>query len=383
MCIIFSFAGFVGFFSIWISAILPIYSILSVIYIFVSWENYGWTQNFSTNHPRKGETIHFDIRFSNDAFFPLLGGTCTFAMPDSEKQFPLPVGFFPSSPYIQNYSVDISCPYRGTYIAGIKSIHLSTPLGIIQTELDSPPQTFYVYPELCPLPHFSESLTITSGTTISGTSSGQEDVAVFESVAPLLPQQSGRIAWKKWAATGVPSLIVSGYSRSQAVTVVLDLYESQNVTKNERLASEDIVISATFSLLQHLVYKKIPVTFICGSSANPILIDNEDSFKDLYERSVNIFFNDSSFPQVAFNETSAVFLFTSRPLIDLYSDYEKNLQTGTEPHLFLCPPEPLYKEEKDRANVVNEQRQTTSSRSLFYVANVKNGSKEISDAFKS
>lgn len=380
--IINSFAGFAGFFSFLVSLFLPFYAVSSIIYIFFSWNSYAWFQSFSTNHPRKGETIHFDIRFSNDGILPLLGGTCTFIMPDSSKTFALPIGHLPSAPNVITYTADIACPYRGTYIAGIESINLSTPLGIIKTSMNVHPETFYVFPELCPLTFFNETYTPKAGTNISPNTAGEEDSSVFECTAPLTDGVArGRIAWKKWASSGVPATIVSGQSRSKEVTVVLDLYPCTDATKNERLACEDMVISAAFSLLNHLAKRKIPVTFITGGEANGILIENPESFTKLYERSVNIFFNDPSFPESAFNGQSASFLFTARPLSELYNRYEKAMQTGGEPHLFLCPTESRYQKEKERAGVVEEQRHTKGCRSLFYTANVINGSKEITDAF--
>lgn len=384
VCIINSFAGFVGFFSFWLSVILPFYAFFAIVYLIVSWELYAWFQTYSTNHPRKGETIHFEIRFTNDGKFPLIGGTCKFIMPGSIKNFDLPIGFLPKSPKTLVYTADVACPYRGTYIAGIESIHLSTPLGLIQTEVSAQVQTFYVLPELCPLSSVVESYAMSAGTTISGGSNGEEDAVSFECTAPLLEgQTTSRIAWKKWASTGVPATIVNGHSRSQSVTIVLDLYPCAKVSDNQKLAAEDMVISAAFSLLQYFALCKIPVNFITGGSLHGTLIDGEDSFKSFYERSVNILFTDPSFPQAAFAGGTKAFLFTARPLIELYSDYEKNLHTATEPHIFLCPPEPLYEAEKSRATVVSEQRHNSLSHSLFYVANVKNGSKEITDAFSS
>lgn len=389
MCIVNSFAGFAGFFSFWISVIGPFYALFAILYLIFSWIFYAWTQDISTDHPKKGEVINFKIRFTNESFFPLIGGICKFVLPGSFKEFLLPVGFFPKSPKVVNYTTDVVCPYRGTYIAGIKSIQLSTPLKIIQTEMEIIPQKFYVLPELISLSTEVNAYTISSGSSISGGTSGADDISAFEYTIPLQKDSSGqllmngRIAWKKWASSGIPCGIISGKSRSTELTIILDLYSVETKSINERLAAEDMIISAAFSLLLYLAKNKTPVTFVIGSSDNGIYIDNEDSFKSSYEHSINIMFDDLSFPYNAFNKSGSCFLFSTRSLMELYTEYEKSLRSSSEPHLFLCPPESSFETENKAFEVIRKQRDNFSSRSMFYIANVKNGSKEIIDAFKS
>ena len=70
-----AFGGLAGFFSLFMSVLLPFYAVFAILYMLVSWKKYAWYQNFSTNHPKKGESIQFEIRLTNDGFFPLSGGT--------------------------------------------------------------------------------------------------------------------------------------------------------------------------------------------------------------------------------------------------------------------------------------------------------------------
>lgn len=387
-----SLAGLAGFFSFWLSTFLPLYAIFSIIYLFVSWEGYAWFQNFSTNHPRKGETIKFEMRLSNDFKIPLSGGTCTFVVPGKQSELSLPIGVFPGSKQSITYTAEIVCPYRGTYIAGIKSIKLSTPLGIIKTEIDIVPQVFYVFPELYRLGQSIEKYTVSSGAILPAQGKDNEDPTVFEYTAPLLQEMSARrIAWKRWAQTGIPSVIVYGEARTRGIRIVLDLYpcvamnnyffESQPEKEKEKLAAEDIIMSAAFSVMQYLAEQRIAVTFITGGNNQGVFIDSEAVFKNVYEKSVNIIFSDDSFPDAAFSDENVAMLFSTRPIEAIYSEYEKRMYNGTEPHLFLCPPESKVDVEKKYAEVIKEQRFQIGSKSFFYVADVRNGSKEITDAF--
>lgn len=380
MLIIATFGGFAGYLSFVISIFLPVYTIVVLLHLIISWYILAYHQTFSTNHPQKNEKIKFSIKLANDGKIPLVAGKCKFTVLGHESLISLPVGCLPGAKRTVEYETEICCPYRGTYTAGIESIMLYTPLGIIQTEIDVSPQVFYVYPELCNMDSSLEEYAVSSGATVPGSNRGGSDPSIFEYTVPLKEELPGaRINWKRWASTGIPSAIISGRAKSRGLTVVLDLYPC-DVSDEERLAAEDIVISAAFSVIRYLVMHEIPVYFAAGS-ASVRLIDGEESWKSLFDHSTSILFKDASFPSVAFDESTGAILFSSRPLAELYHEYEKALYTGSEPHLFICPPLSHQKEEKRHADLIRDRRYAVSSRSLFYVADVNNGIKEVTDAF--
>lgn len=385
-----TFGGLAGYFSFIVSLALPVYAIVCIVYIIVSWLCLTWHQNFSTNHPQKGETIRFSIYFANSGFIPLADGTCKFTMPGKHNQLKLPVGFIPGTKRVIEYETEISCPYRGTYVAGVESINFSTPLGIIQTEIGITPQIFYVYPELCALDASVEKYAVSSGVTVPCSGKGNADLSIFEYTAQIREELPGaRIAWKRWAATGIPAAVINGQSRSKGLTVVLDLFPCndsstglKSVSEEEKLAAEDMIISAAFSVVQYLAVHEIPVTFISGGNMTGPLVDSEESFRVLFEKSTGYLFKDTSFPSAAFVEDSTAVLFSTRPLSLFFHEYEIALHKGNEPHVFLCPPPSRLSDERDRSEIVHEQRNGAGSRSLFYIADARNGSKEITDAFK-
>lgn len=384
-----SLGGLAGFSSFWISLFLPIYAVIAIIYLIISWNYYAWHQEFSTSHPRKGESIHFSIRLSNDGLIPLCGGSCIYTMPGKENSLSLPIGIIPGTKLTEIYETEICCPYRGTYIAGIKSIKLSTPLHILETNITIMPQQFYVYPELYELDDSIEKYAISTGSAIPTGGRGSSDNSIFEYTMPLREEiPEARISWKKWAATGIPTTIVSGQARSRGISIVLDLFPCDKIqtktpiSDEEKLAAEDLIMSAAFSVMQYLVLHDIPVTFFTGGTQKGQLIDSKEIFWNLYERSTGIFFDDETIPLSSFTGDTKSILFSTRPIADLYSEYEHALHSGNEPHVLLCPPKSRFESENEHAELIREQKVAAGSHSLFYVADVMNCKKEITDAFK-
>lgn len=394
--IVATFGGLAGYLSYIISAALPVYAVISLVYVAASYKMLAWHQAFSTNHPQKGERILFKISLANDGFFPLASGICKFTVPGHHSDLKLPTGFLPGTRKTIEYETEISCPYRGAYVAGIESIRISTPLEIVSVEIKIEPQIFYVYPELCEIDSSAEKYAMSSGAVAPSLDHGAGDISIFEYAMPIRGETRGtRIAWKKWAATGIPSEIISGHSRSKGISVILDLFPVgraqaagntgavlKGIPEEERLAAEDIAASAAYSIVRFLSSREIPVVFITGGASSGVLTDNFDSFRILFERSTGVFFTDESFPYAAFDSAFSAILITTRPLSLLYSEYEHSLYGGNEPHLFACPPASFYAEEKHHGEIIQEQRLSCGSHSLFFIADVRNGVKEISDAFK-
>lgn len=380
MLIVATFGGFAGYLSFVISIFLPVYSVISIIYLAISWNIFAYHQTFSTDHPQKGERIQFKIKLANDGKIPLTSGTCKYTVLGKESYINLPTGCLPGTKQFIVYETEISCPYRGTYTAGIELIKLSTPLGIIQTEIKLLPHVFYVFPEICNLDSSIEEYAVLSGSTIQGENRGGTDPSIFEYTIPLKEEIPGiRIAWKRWASTGIPSAIVSGRAKSKGLTVILDLY-SCDVLMEEKLAAEDLIISAFFSVIKYLVNHEIPVQLVVGSSSIKS-IDSDEEWQTLFDHSTGILFNDSCFPSIAFEENGGAILFSCRPISDFFQEYEKSLYLGTEPNIFVCPPASKYSEEKKHGDLIQDKRYSISSHSLFHVADVRNGIKEVSDAF--
>ncbi len=378
-----TFSGLAGYISVFIAVMLPVLSLISFLHLWYSWSALGFHQNFSTDHPVKGETVFYSLHLANEKPLPLSGGSCSFSNPGSGKAFVDTI----SIPLIQSkpvkYEEKIRCAYRGIYVMGLTGIRIQSMLGLIETELPIEPKVFYVFPELVKFSSPLERLARSSGITEPDSQSTKDDITIFEYLLPLREETSVRsIAWKRWAATGIPSRIINGRSRSPALRIVLDLWPGDdNLSSNDRLASEDMAMTAAFSVMQYMAQKSIPVSFYPGSSDTPIFVDTIEIFQQVFDQSTGILFNDPSFPSSAFSQESAVLLVSTRSLETFFSSYEDSLNGGYEPHLVSCPPPSSYEHEKEVIDAMTERRRSMGSHSLLRITDTKNGAEEVAYAF--
>ncbi len=378
-----TFSGLAGFFSVFIAVFLPVLTVVSVFHLVYSWAALGFHQDFSTDHPVKGETVYYSLHLANEKFFPLSGGVCAFSNPGTGKAFvdEIALPLFKSKPVL--YEEKIRCVYRGIYIMGLTGITIRSTLALLETELAIEPRVFYVFPELVKFTSPLERLARSSGITEPDTQSSKDDITIFEYVTPLLNDTAVRsIAWKRWAATGIPSRIVNGRSRSPALRIVLDLWPGEEyLSESDKLASEDIAMTALFSVMQYMAQKSIPVTFYAGSAERPVLVDTIEIFQQVFDQSTGILFTDKTFPSTAFTQGSATLLISTRSLASFFSPYEDALHGAYEPHLLSCPPPSRYMKEKEMFDVLTERRRSMGSHSLLRITDTKNGAEEVVYAF--
>lgn len=386
LCIMFitaAFSGLAGYISVFIAVFLPVLSIVAIIHLIYSWAALAFHQNFSSDHPIKGETVQYSLHLTNEMLFPLSGGYCSFSNPgigqSSLHEIPIPLR--PSKPVM--YEEKIRCAYRGVYVMGLTSVRITSVLGLIETELDIEPRVFYVFPELVKFLSPLERLARSSGITEPDTQSNKDDITIFEYLVPLREETSIRsIAWKRWAASGVPSRIINGRSRSPAIRIFLDLWPGESLlSEDDRLASEDIAMTAVFSVMQYMAQKSIPVSFYTGGSETPVFIDSIEGFQQVFDQSTGIHFNDPSFPYAAFRQGGAALFITTRPLVALFSYYEDALLGKYEPHVLACPPPSSYKREKAVFDTLTDRRRSIGSHSLLKITDTKNGAEEVVHAF--
>ncbi|HOE08488.1 MAG TPA: hypothetical protein PLU33_07190 [Treponemataceae bacterium] len=383
LIVLITFSGLAGYVSVFIAVFLPVLSLISLVHVWYSWAALAFHQTFSTDHPVKGETVLYSLHLADEKLFPLSAGFCSFSNPGSGKAFvdEISIPLLPSKPV--TYEEKIRCAYRGIYIMGLTGIRIRSVLGLFETEIAIEPRIFYVYPELVKFTSPLERLARSSGITEPDTQSNKDDITIFEYLLPLREETSVRsIAWKRWAATGIPSRIVHGRSRSPALRIVLDLWPGDEfLSEIDKLAAEDLAMTAVFSVMQYMAQKTIPVSFYAGEQENPIFVDNIDVFQQIFDQSTGILFNDASYPGAAFTPGSAVLLISTRPLEALFSSYEDALQGGFEPHFLSCPPPSMYKEEKCVFDALTERRRSMGSRSLLRITDTKNGAEEVVHAF--
>lgn len=370
-----TFSGLAGFLSVFAALILPVYLVVSILHLALSWYFFTFHQTFSTDHPLKGESVQYRLYMENSGPFPLARGTCGFSS-SRETTSGLQTKPIPVSPFSgASFEETVQCAYRGTYTVGLISVSFKDTIGMIEFEETIEPHIFYVYPELVSLDQGIERITGSSGADRADHDSNDEDASIYEYVSPVRTGENPRrVNWKRWAATGIPSRIVSGNSVSSSLKVVLDLWPEEK-TDGGRLASEDRAITAAFSVLKHLCEQEIPCELVLGSRDEGIPVGSMDEFQALFDQSTGILFDDPGFPQAAFNATDAVLLISNRPLaessdssMDLFSAHTQAALSGREPHLLLCPSPSRIEGQKTIALLLDERNKAVSARALVRIS---------------
>lgn len=379
-----TFSGLAGFMSSFFAVVLPSLFIASIAHLILSWVKFAFSQRFSNDHPLKGEVVRYSILVSNESPIPAAAGECHFADPGPmclvASEEPTPVGGNES----KTYEADIRCSYRGTYAIGLSSVSLRDATGIVEIRQKVEPRLFYVYPELVTLGLGVERLARSLGADQPGSSAREGDPSIFEYTAPLVPGRPSRhVAWKRWAATGIPSEIVHGQSRSSALTVVLDLWPGREGGV-EKLASEDLAMSAAFSVARHLARQGIPVELIYGNRDRGVLVSSEGQFQEVFDRSTNVIFDSPEFPSVAFDRGRTILLVTTRPIVDngmdLFTAYEDALLGGAVPHMIVCPPPSRAERERSALDSLADLRTSLGATGLLALADPDHGMEDLVNA---
>ena len=309
-----TFSGLAGPLSVFAAVILPFLFVSSLAHLLLSKHYFNFHQSFSTDHPRKGETVRYELRMANDGPFPSAAGVCRFSDPGPLGSFRSDVPVPASANQISVYEETLRCSWWGSYVVGLVSVTFRDAFGIVEIEERIEPRVFYVYPELLRLDDSIESLALSSGADKPGAIASKDDISIFEYVDPLRAgRPARRVAWKRWAASGVPAEIIHGQSRSSGLRVVLDLWRGKRRTLG-KLASEDAAVSAIFSVLQYLAEEGIPAELALGADGAAVPIHSVEEFERLFERSTNITFTEEAIPAEAFAPGPAVLLVTTRPL---------------------------------------------------------------------
>jgi len=390
-----TFSGLAGPLSSVLALLLPSLFICSMAQLLLGLRYFTFHQTFSNDHPQKGEIVTYELHMANEGFLPLACGECRFAARGSRESPPEPVPVRGNSSRV--HTAEIRCAYRGTYVIGLTRYGFVDALGLLRVEERIEPRVFYVYPELVKLDAGVERFALSTGADQPGSTERDEDPTIFEYLRQLRGGASARrIAWKRWAATGIPSETVNGQSRSSALRLVLDLWPGRQpgpgmAGETEKLAPEDMAVSAVFSILRYLSAARIPAELVLGGAGpgtgeHGIPVDSNESFTELYDQSTNIIFSDPAFPASAFTPGVSTLLVTTRPLIDpegtdekddLFGAFEQAMLRGYAPHLLLCPPPSAADTEKRSLETLLERQSALGGPALFRLADSRAGTEDI------
>lgn len=385
-----------------IMVLLPILVVtLSFIQVWYTYLFFGFHQDFSTDHPVRGEELSYTFVIHHHGILPACGIQCQFSFkgPGLAGTRTQPVFLAPRAK--KTWSFTFRCAYRGIYAVGIERFLFRDTLGLLQLSFPVEPRMFYVYPELLALPPSLDSFFIGSGELGLGSGGVQDDIGVFDSIYPLRHGEGARqIAWKRFAATGIPSAYRTAKASAPALRVVLDLRPAPSFGNEEdRLTAEDLAVSLVFSVLRYMAERGLPVEFYGGAeTAEPSVIPDLSAFEWLYNQSTSLLFNETTVPPSAWTGDSATLLVTLQTPMeqaldqtleqaeengyDLYAALEHRLRSGYRMLIISVPAPALVDEARTRALTLLDHLPMVHSWVPYKVLDTRLGNEGIAHVFE-
>ncbi|MCX7655309.1 MAG: hypothetical protein N2Z76_02160 [Treponemataceae bacterium] len=366
----------------------------SLFQLFYTYVHFGFHQDFSTDHPVRGEPVHYSLVIHNEGIFPtpLIRYEFSYAGPGLETFFYEGMQGCIVLPHeIRKTEFTFYCHYRGVYSVGIRRLIFRDILGIIELSYIAEPRVFYVYPEIHRLPSSIDTLFSSSGEQSVLYGGLKEEVGVFENLTPLRSGEGDRhIAWKRFASTGIPCRYQYGKAAGRFLRIVLDLRPlPQEISSEERLLAEDGAISFVFSLLHYMMQRGIPAEIMLGATDTPYKVIEQNDFEYLFQISTGISFTDFRFPFVAFTGNYNVLLVTLQSLweedslnhLDIYTQIERRLRSEQNTHCILFSPSSFYTSYKILAEKSKEALYPFHKNLFLQVVNSKLGIEGWKDIF--
>lgn len=278
---------------------LLVFFLIDIILLAVSSAAVMHIQNFSTEHPVKGEDIDYTLKLYFESFLPGLRVFVAFKGVrnegglDSRRDF----RFFPGPAEILVKQYTVQCPFRGVYTVGLERLDVEDLFSFFSVSLKVWHRTFYVYPRLIRLEscllaaegEMSESMSLEGG--------GVTDNTRLLGISEYLPGESVRsIAWKRFAAAGIPYLRIYETSSSPGITLYLDLRRKEE-PDHALLDAEDCSIEVLIAVLSFFLRKGVPVFVRVGRSRTDFGTDDA-GFRAFFESTVNWSFGREGEPSV-------------------------------------------------------------------------------------
>lgn len=293
---------FGGFFMtmLYLFLFLPFVAILQLV---TTWVSIKYHQDFSTNHPLKGQEVKYTITISKESFIPSAHVVVRFksSQEDTNPEF-ADIHECPSRDRAFVSVKTIKCPFRGIYTVGLESLHIEDALRWLKVSLPVWYRTFYVYPRIIELASVRFGIQ-GHRTSITGTVDGTvQDYTLFETLRGYRAGDPVRhIAWKKFASTGEPLIKTYDTTAQPGVTVYLDTRRSGTATY-ETLAAEDCSIEILVAIVKHLIERDIPVAVhAAGWERYRFAGYNEPLFYRFHHNTVNILFKPGPSPVELFH----------------------------------------------------------------------------------
>ena len=311
--------SYVAPFFLFLFVVLLTLPILSLLYLLLTFFPLKYYQDFSTEHPMKGESVIYRLSLANETLLPLHYLTVEFKTihPFMEEVLPPFTAYIRARNRIENV-YEIHCPFRGIYTVGMESLAAEDPLHFLVFRRRVWYRTFYVYPRVLPLRSFSTGVERSERLAQGSSTGAVPDYALFSRLRPYRHGESLRhVAWKKFASTGTPFLKEYDTSAEPGVTIYFDLRQTR-LTGLRALETEDVSVDILVALVKYYLDQSVPVTVRApGRSVYTFQGNSQTGFQAFYLSTMKLIFQPTISPGAlyhldkqsgGFESTSAVII---------------------------------------------------------------------------
>lgn len=255
--------------------------VINIIHFILTISKLYYYQNFSTEHPKKGDKIQFKLTIENR--LPFIPSVIKILFHDSlSSQYLYPKFKRSKNTY---YEDTFSLPYRGIYNVGIKKIKCNDIFGIFRYEIPFWPRTFYVYPKI--------NENIKSATKGCGDISNKHytySTSSSDFLNGIKKYRNGNklslLSWKHLALKGEP-YVKDFYSENSSETYIF--LDKTKLPENRKGAVDDLLIETLVSITNNLIENNHTIK----TNEWQHEIRTQKDFRDFYKSTILIPFDNT------------------------------------------------------------------------------------------
>jgi uncharacterized protein (DUF58 family) len=280
----------IGGFFVYVHYLIIALPIISTIHLILTAVFLRYLQDFSSFHSVRGDEVSYRLRISME--FPVFSANVGISFKHINPHMQRimegrTVTVSPSRRIELDYN--IPCPYIGVYTIGLEQLTVSDVIGWITLPLSVFYYTMYVYPRILDAGDFElHALTdLSKAGSRLGTS---VDYSYFERLDEYRQGMDVRLmAWKRFAAQGVPTLRVYNRVSDPGVTIYLET-RREGVSDRAALEREDFSLEILVSVAAELVGRGVPAG-IRAAGLPPMTLRTADDVRELVNASLSIEFS--------------------------------------------------------------------------------------------
>jgi len=262
--------------------------LISFVQLVVTRAGLRYHQEFTNDHPAKGEAVGYHLAVKNETPLPSAPISASFYVGREEQGLDVRK-FQLRARESRRIEHTVRCPYRGVYTVGLDRMVVWDLFGWIGFAVPVFSRTFYVYPRILTLPGALSGFGTEHAVAQSPASGAETDVTLFRSLRRYRPDDDARhIAWHKLASVGEPLVKEYDTAAEPAITICMDTRPVADA--GVALAVEDGVIEIAVALAKHYLDREVPVSIVTGPDVVRIDPGDETEFARFHGRTITIFF---------------------------------------------------------------------------------------------